>query len=204
MVGMLLALAPGVARATVVTFDDLPAAGLGGPIPNGYGGLNWDNFYYINGDFDLTSGYFYGIVSPGNVAYNAFGAPADVMSVSSSTPFFFNGAYFTAAWNDNLQVTVTGYSGATPVDSETVTLSATAPTFESFNYAGVTEVTFDSFGGTPHPGYDGSGEHFAMDNFTYNQRVRSITPEPVSLMFFGTGLVAVSGYVARRRMQRKA
>ena len=29
-------------------------------------------------------------------------------------------------------------------------------------------------------------------------------PEPISMLFFGTGLVAVGGYVARRRMWRKA
>jgi hypothetical protein len=29
------------------------------------------------------------------------------------------------------------------------------------------------------------------------------TPEPISMIFFGTGLVAVSGYVARKKMQRK-
>ena len=27
-------------------------------------------------------------------------------------------------------------------------------------------------------------------------------PEPISLVFFGTGLVAVLGYVARRKLQR--
>jgi len=29
-------------------------------------------------------------------------------------------------------------------------------------------------------------------------------PEPISMIFFGTGLVAVGGYVARRRMLRNA
>jgi hypothetical protein len=28
-------------------------------------------------------------------------------------------------------------------------------------------------------------------------------PEPISMIFFGTGLVAVGGYVSRRRMLRK-
>jgi len=30
------------------------------------------------------------------------------------------------------------------------------------------------------------------------------TPEPVSMIFFATGLVAVGGYMARRRMLRKS
>jgi hypothetical protein len=30
------------------------------------------------------------------------------------------------------------------------------------------------------------------------------TPEPISMIFFGTGLVAVGGYMARRKMARKA
>jgi hypothetical protein len=32
----------------------------------------------------------------------------------------------------------------------------------------------------------------------------AVAPEPVSMIFFGTGLVAVGGYIARRRMARKA
>jgi hypothetical protein len=30
------------------------------------------------------------------------------------------------------------------------------------------------------------------------------TPEPISMIFFGTGLVAIGGYVSRKRMLRKA
>ncbi len=39
--------------------------------------------------------------------------------------------------------------------------------------------------------YDGHVEAFVLDPIS--------TPEPISMIFFGTGLVAVSGYVARRR-----
>ena len=33
----------------------------------------------------------------------------------------------------------------------TIVVSSTAPTLETFNWSGLTEVTFNSFGGTPIP-----------------------------------------------------
>jgi hypothetical protein len=41
------------------------------------------------------------------------------------------------------------------------------------------------------------------DQFGYAGTV-DVTPEPISMIFFGTGLVAVGGFVARRRMLRSA
>jgi hypothetical protein len=101
------------------------------------------------------------MVSSSNVAYNANGNPA---SVTSPNPFGFISAYLTAAWNDNLQVATRGYAGGILVYAATNTLSATNPTLINFNYVGVDDVEFTSYGGTPHPGYSGSGVHFAMDN----------------------------------------
>jgi hypothetical protein len=37
-----------------------------------------------------------------------------------------------------------------------------------------------------------------------NSSLTYATPEPISMIFFGTGLVAVGGYMARRKMARKA
>jgi hypothetical protein len=46
--------------------------------------------------------------------------------------------------------------------------------------------------------WDGPSDAGLAFNLTGNYETAS-TPEPVSLIFFGTGLVAVGGYVARRR-----
>lgn len=183
------------ANASVLTFDDLPGPGLV-PIPNGYGGLSWNNMYYLDGiNYSANpSGYQNGVVSPNNVAYNAYGNPADI-SVSSSTSFDFIGAFLTGAWNDGLNIEVKGYNGATLLYDTTVVVNSTLPTWEQFNYMGVTDVNFSSSGGTPH-GYPlGYGEHFAMDNFTYNQ-----VPEPATILLVGAGLAGVG--ILRRRFKK--
>ncbi len=101
------------------------------------------------------------MVSPSNIAYNGYGTPA---AISAAVPFDLLSAYLTAAWNDNLRVELKGYNGATLSYDNTYTLSATAPTLFTFDCLGVTSVQFISSGGTVHPGYNGSGEHFVMDN----------------------------------------
>ena len=150
-----------------IGFDDLPSSTTGGfPIPLGYGGLNWSNFFVVNGigfAQSYPSGYGAGAVSVSNVVYNDYGNAA---SITSGSAFNFISAYLTAGWNDNLQLEVLGYSGLTLTYSNIYTLSATNPTLINFNYFGVNEVYFATFGGTPHPGYISNGENFAMDNVT--------------------------------------
>lgn len=141
---------------TFDTFGDLVT------VPNGYGGLNWNNFETIDGNEYNPSGYGVDMVSTNNVAFNADqSSPA---SITSATPFNLFSAYLAAAWNDNLQVEVKGYTGGVLVYDNIYTLSATSRTLINFNYLGVTEVDFIASGGTAHSGYDGSGTYFAMDN----------------------------------------
>lgn len=170
------------ANATVLTFDDL--TGFSGPIPNGYGGLDWSNFYYLDTTSFTPSGYVNGTVSQPKVAFNAFGAPA---TVSSSNPFTFNGAYLTGSWNNGLNINVSGYLGGILQDSQTVTVNTTAPTWFNFNYVGIDSLTFTSSGGTS-AGYGGLGTHFALDNFTYNAVPKTV-PEPSAVL----GLLAIGG-----------
>ena len=85
-------------------------------------------------------------------------------SISSTNPFNLYSAYLTAAWNDNLQVEAQGYAGGVLVYDIAYTLSATSPTFITFDYLGVDEVDFTSFGGTHHAGYNFNGTQFLMDN----------------------------------------
>jgi hypothetical protein len=153
-----------VGTLELITFDDLTNTEGGLPVPDGYNNLVWSNFYCLNGlAYGQPSGYTAGVVSASNIAYNGYGAPA---AINSLVPFDLLSAYLTAAWNDDLHIELQGYSGATLSYDNTYILSATAPTFFTFNYMGVTSVQFISFGGTPHPGYAGSGEHFVMDNLS--------------------------------------
>ena len=191
------------AAATLITFDDLTdtSGGFGGtPIANGYQGLNWTNWNVLNTAGFTTNfgpnGGQSGTVSPPNVAYNPTGGEA---IFSSTTPFTLNSADLTAFWNDGLQVTVTGLLGGVAKDTTTVTLSATAPTLETFNFANINEVDLLASGGTQHVGYSGAGTQVALDNLTITTS-QVTTPEPSSLAIVGSGLAGLG--LARRR--RKA
>lgn len=176
---------PVFAGTTVtLTFDDLPApATYGSAVPAGYGGLQWNNFNYLDGAGFVASGYQNGVVSSGNVAFNGTGNPAQI---SSGTAFDLNSAWLTAAWNDGLQLEVQGFAGGTLAYDQTYTLNATASTLLTFSYLAVDQVNFISSGGVNH-GYDGSGTQFVMDNVTVT------VPEPNStmLLLFGSALIVL-------------
>jgi len=177
-------LAASTCFAGAITFDDI-AVPIGYnsyvAVPNGYQSFNWNNFDAFYAPGTPNTGYAAGMVSPSNVAFNRSGDPA---SFSSATQFMFTSAYFTAAWNDGLNITIEGLNGATVVDSTTIVVSATVPTLETFDWTGLTAVDFTSFGGTLHPGYKGkSGTEFILDNLTINA-----APEPSALVLVGIGI----------------
>lgn len=111
-------------QATLITFDDLSDNGNGTQIPNGYQGLNWSNLYVLNTQlFSTPSGYQNNTVSPPNVVFNGFGAPA----VISNNAFTLNSFYLGAAWNDGLQVTVIGKLNGVTLDTATFTANTSGP-----------------------------------------------------------------------------
>lgn len=170
----------------VLTFDVFFPIFQDGGIPNGYGGLNWGTMWHHN-PVSLTenSGYRYGAVSGTGVAFNALGHIATVTTVSGG-PFDFVSAYLTGAWSDGLNITVDGLIGGAPAYSQTVVVSATSPTFFEFNYVGVTELRFTSFGGTQHDGFPGFGTQFVMDNMVI------AVPEPNSFALIGIAIIAIA------------
>jgi hypothetical protein len=199
--GMVLGFAfmavPAIAQAQVINFDDVNGCNFP-QLTNGYHGFDWNNFYVLqsaNINCSYTaSGYVNGLVSSPNVAYNAYGSPAQV---SSANPFTFNSVYMTAAWHNGLTVVVTGYLGATQLYQQTFTLNTYAATQFVFNWSGVDKVDFTSYGGT-NPGYGGDGTHVAFDDMDLNSNV---TPEPATLLLLGSGLTGIGGVIRRRRQK---
>src|SRR4051812_12856297 len=166
------------ASPSIFTFDDLTPGTLPGhdatyegPIPDGYHGLHWQNFWALDTSL-LTnpSGYLNGVVSLNNVAFNGGGNSA----LFSTGTFDLNSAYLGAAWNDGLHVEVQGFTGSTLVYDNTYTVNTAGSTLINFNYLGVDSVKFISSGGTSH-GYLGSGTHFLIDNLVIT------VPEPSAI-----------------------
>ena len=158
--------------------------------------LNWNNFYVLANTDAPNSGYANGAVSGTNVAYNGFGSQA----VTSGSPFTFNSAYFTAAWNDGLNVTVTGFLLGSQVDQTTFTINTAGPFLETFDWTNVDTLKFDSSGGSHHAGFIGSGTHFAMDDFRFNEAVSSAVPLPSTAI---VGLTLLGGCVGVQVLRRQ-
>jgi hypothetical protein len=176
-----------------LTFDEFTLTSPGDtvPVPNGYGNLQWDNFYILNGlrSAQHPSGFENALVSPDNFIWNGNANPAQISSV---TTFDLNSAYMTADWMDGLQIEAQGFVGGTLQYDNTYTINTTSPTLVTFNYFGVNQVTFIGSGGTQHLGYNGSGPVFAIDNMT----VRAPEPSAISLSLLAMACVSV---ISRRR-----
>lgn len=161
----------GFALASTLTFDDLLNGSTMPSIPNSYGGLNWDNFHYVDATLNTlsSSGYITGMISPINVAYNSGGTMASI----TGNDFNFNGAYFTGAWNNGLNINVIGYDDGLAVFNKTIIVDTTLPKGFTFNYASIDKLEFTSFGGVDanDAPFSGFGTHFVMDNFTYNESI---------------------------------
>jgi hypothetical protein len=171
---------PVINAANVLNFDDITNLDIANiNVPNGYGELDWSGFKVIPKDYWPNSGFDNGTVSGNYVAYNSFARSVSVYNGE----FDFVGAYLTAAWNNDLNINIQGFSGVTLLYSTTVVVGPWGPAWFNFNYCGIDKLIFTSYGGT-NAGLGGGGEHFVVDNFTY-------IPEPATLLLLGIGAAIV-------------
>jgi len=146
-----------------------------------YDGLQWSNVIFTSIVGEPASGYLNAAVSGTNVAFNGYGAPAIIRSTNA---FDFDSVYLTAAWRNDLQVDIQGFSGQNLVYNETNSVNSSGPTLINFNYMDITEVVISTSGGV-NPGYAADGTQVIMDNLTVTE-----VPEPaaVSCAVLGSAL----------------
>lgn len=179
------------ASAKILDFDDV-TRGSASRIHSGYGGFEWRNFGAVH-KRAYRGTYRKGVVSQAYTAFNMWRAPA---SIASDAAFNFTGAHLTAIKNKNVYIDVIGMRDSEVVYKETVVVrnkgKAKKRWFE-FNYENVDKVVFNPY----HPKkWCVSGGLFAMDNFTFDDFVR--TPEPSTMLLMGAGLLGLLGW--RRRL----
>jgi hypothetical protein len=180
-----------VGASTLLTFENTNTTAEQ-PLTN-YGGLLWQNVQTMNTDWWVSTnnpinGYVAGAVSPPTVAWvPALGTSnTAVATISSATPFAFESASLTSAWNDNLQLQAIGYLNGQIVGSQSVTLNPSAPTMVNFNFPQVDTVRLAASGGTYDPAFPSPpnvlpasippSPQFVIDNVTIDQP--GVTPEP--------------------------
>ena len=177
------------ALSSLITFDSIPNPfPYNEVIPNGYAGFQWQNFGVLDAadsgpGWDQT-GYYYGTISPKNVAFNESAETAS-FSITSGT-FDLNSAYLTAAYYEGLTFTAVGYRNGVALYNNTYTLSETTPTLIQFNYLGVDMVSMSS-----------SPNQFAMDNLLVT--IPSSVPEPHLALLSLVGAVLL-GFAFRKSL----
>jgi hypothetical protein len=77
---------------------------------------------------------------------------------------------FTAAWNNDLNVTASAWDDGVVVGTKTFSIDTAEPTEVVFDFTSIDKITFASFGGTD-AGLGGGGEHFAMDDLVIGREV---------------------------------
>jgi hypothetical protein len=178
------------ANATVITFDDLPATEADA-IHSGYQGFNWgDEFWtsvaYIHKNTLPGTGFENGVVSGNYAAFNNFATTSTI----SGDIFNFNGSYLTAAWNDGLNIEVSGFLNNLLLFTQTVIVNTHTAQWFDFNYTGINKLSFRAWGGTSISPGEG-GEHFVMDNFTINESASVPESPPLLLLLLGLAAIAV-------------
>ncbi|CAF1487980.1 unnamed protein product [Rotaria magnacalcarata] len=150
-------------RRSLITFDDITNTTdtPGVPVPNNYGGLNWENVLVLNGlNFSNPgTGYRTGVVSPPYLAFNGYGSPMTIESATASKLFTAHSFYSCAVWYDNITLTMTGSRSGTILFTKTVSLFIQNRTLVELNWPGIDSIHLTSI-----CYWCCDAKHFTMDN----------------------------------------
>ena len=179
------------ANASVLIFDDVSGTAPFIPLAGtGYGGFMWNRNAYAGVDYYSTSGWHTGVI--GSRALVTMSGDDTAMGLNTGL-FDFQGAYFTAGWEETLSVDVEGWDSSGMIYSKTINVNNDAPMWIDFDFDGIDTLWFK-----PTRDDDHLGDHLLVDNVTYalTGNGGGVVPEPASMLLFGTGL---AGFAAVRK-----
>jgi len=183
--GILLCASPAFAASVTLNFDDIDTSlAQTPPVPNGYGGLDWSNFFAIAGEGYPATGYQRGVVSPPNSVFqgsnNSKAYPATIIAISGTFDFisvrltdsaltwdWYHPPYFVWSYTD-IEVQGSLQGNILPGDDMVIRLLWGGSQLWTFNWDGIDNLTFISLGNGgswswPNPG---SYPPLVMDNLT--------------------------------------
>ena len=190
-----------LAQATVINFDDIAVpAGSDAALASPYAGLDWSGVvvenHYVPSSGPAAAGLLTGIVSQTNAA-----AGLDISFTAVTGTFTFNSGYFTKVFggdrfgnpiSDTESITVSDNFG----DSKTFTINWSGPTFETFNWTGVTTISIGVVGPVLGP------RAYVFDDLSVSGiSTSSGAPEPSTwaMLLIGFAALGFAGYRASRK-----
>ncbi|CAF2033112.1 unnamed protein product [Rotaria magnacalcarata] len=135
----------------------------GGSLPVGYGNFTWTGATILNGaTYNPMSGYNVVTCSGSYVIYT-FGT-ITMHKIPTGTTFSLNSFLATAAWFDNLNLTISGRLSSTVIYSTNIILQVFSITVVNLNWSGIDTMTLTTSGGTKNVNVTRGGKHVAIDN----------------------------------------
>ncbi|CAF1627828.1 unnamed protein product, partial [Rotaria magnacalcarata] len=163
---------------TLIDFDEF--SGVESPLPPFYRGLEWTNLFVIDVSRYPESGYTTALSSGRNVGVNGYGNFMSISAgISSSLEAFSIKSFVAAAaWNNDLQLSMTGERSGLRVHNKTITLQVKSATNVVLDWRNIDKISFKTFGGTAATlGHDDT--HFGMDNLC----ITTGSEEPQELVY---------------------
>jgi hypothetical protein len=122
--------------------------------------LKWTKFYYGHELYwkkeRPNSGYVTAFTNGCGPHIAFFKDEASIAVERPNAIFTFVSVTACAAWNDDLQLTITGHRNSTQINTHTATLLFGQPQLILLQWKNIDTITFKSSGGIKHPGA-GSG-----------------------------------------------
>jgi hypothetical protein len=163
-----------LAKVTIM-FDDLPNAIEDTKyIPDIYKRLKWNKISYMHELYAIknrsNSGYVSAFTVGGSPHIAYFSEEGSISVEYLNETFTFISLVACAAWNDDLQLIITGYRNSTQINIRTPILLFGQPQLIVLQWKNIDRVVFTSSGGTPHPGgRDAGGSQVVLTQLTISQ-----------------------------------